>query len=174
MPGKHSPGQKHFNQYNVTEKCVRCGLLLSYWPKDGCTGKHPETVPCPLMLAEVIRRLHESRTEPTKLVFEETSKMVKSEARLRTDFSDARVGPEHKTGGDDTCDTEDCNSSHHWRRRVRKHGNTTVDGTLSGADVTHKGTVAAYMVTTTSEHGAVRATNLSKSVPEVVVESTRK
>ena len=38
--GQHSLGQKHVNQRSVTEKCVQCGLMLNFWPKEGCTGKH--------------------------------------------------------------------------------------------------------------------------------------
>ena len=70
----------------VTEKCVRYGLMLDIWPKEGCTGKHCKTVPCPLMLAEVSRRLQESRTEPRKRVFEEALKIVKSEVKLGRTF----------------------------------------------------------------------------------------
>ena len=57
---------------------VRCGFMLNYWPKEGFTGKHRETDPCLHMLAEVIRRLQESRTEPTKTVFKEAQNIVKS------------------------------------------------------------------------------------------------
>ena len=96
-PGKNSPGQNHFNQYSVTETCVRCGLMLNYWPKEGCTGKHRETVPCPHMPAEVTRRLDGSRTEPTKIEFEEALKIVKSEVKLGRTFPsqelDAELSP---------------------------------------------------------------------------------
>ena len=96
---------------------------------DGCTRRHRETVSCPYKLAEVIRRLQESKVEPTKMVFEEALKIVRSESKLGRTFSDSRVGRrvysstwsgmettlENKTHGDGTCDTEDWNSSPHGR-----------------------------------------------------------
>ena len=143
--GKHSPRQKHFNQYSVTEKCVRCGLVLNSWPTEGFTRKHRETDPCSHMLTEVNRRLQESRSEEqTKTIFEEALKNCEVGGRSLTDVSDSRVGrrvgtwlgmehaSENETRGHCTCDTEDCNSSQHWRHRVRRSGNTTVDGTSPG------------------------------------------
>ena len=84
--GKHSPSPKHFNQYSVTVKCVRFGLMLIDWPKGGCTGKRRGTVQCSYMLAEVIRRLQEPNVELTKMVFEEALKIVKSEVILGRSF----------------------------------------------------------------------------------------
>ena len=72
---------------SVTEKCGRCGLTLNHWPQEGRTGKHRETVPCPHMLAEVIRRLQESRTAPTKTIFEEAwnvQKLFRTRRRVPT------------------------------------------------------------------------------------------
>ena len=40
--------------------------------------------------------------------------------------------PNEEACGSGTCDTEDCNSAPHWRRRVRKSGTTGMDGTSSG------------------------------------------
>ena len=101
----------------------------------GCTGKHRETVPCPHMLPEVIHRLQESRTEPTKTVFEEALQIVKSEVKPGRTFPtrepDAEFSPapgpawntQPKTShGKKVQGTQRTarNSSQHWRPRVRK------------------------------------------------------
>ena len=79
--GKHSPGQKHFNQYSVTEKYVRCGLMFEPLTEGGVHKKAS-----PHMLAEVIRRLQKSRTEPTKTTLEEALNIVKLEVKLGRAF----------------------------------------------------------------------------------------
>ena len=79
----------------------------------------------------------ESRTEPTKILFEEVLKIVKSEAEFGRTFPTQELDFEFssapglgwktqmRTKHAETVlvvDTEDCNSSQHWRRRVRKSG----------------------------------------------------
>ena len=157
--------------------------MLNNWPKEGCTGKRRETVPCPHMLAEVIRRPQESRTEATKMVFEEALNIVKSEGKLgRTSpTQDVQEGKSiRKTKHAETvpCGTEDCNSSQRWRRRVRKSGNTALDGTCPGTrwsrrDTQRNGSVHVDDNVEPREHGSVITTNPSKTVPTVVVEAAR-
>ena len=64
--------------------------------------------------------------------------------------------PENGTQGDGTKNTENGNSSLLWRRRVGNPETPQCTGrvpALSGADVTHRGTASAFMLTTTSKHG---------------------
>ena len=120
------------------------------------------------MLAEVIRRLQESKMEPTKVVFEEVLKIVKAEVKLGrspTQELDAEFTPAPAPGwktfptkkhagaasttpkkathhhiGDDEFDSPE---TPQWTGRVPA---------LNGADVTHQGGAVAFMVTTSSRY----------------------
>ena len=177
----------------VTEKCVRCGLMLDIWPKEGCTGKHCETVPCPLMLAEVSRRLQVSRTEPRKRVFEEALKIVKSEVKLGRTFPtqelDAEFSPapgpgrknHPKTRQAETIPATPKTAMHHnigdaefgspetprWTGQVPAAQWSRRDTERNGSGIHGDDYVEPR------EHESVTTTNPSKSVFEVVVASTR-
>ena len=122
------------------------------------------------MLADVVRRLQESRAEPTKMVFEQALKFVKSGVKLGTDVSGSRAGrrvfpstwsgmenpPENETRLDGTRDAEDC-KFHHNVGDAEFGSPETPQCTgrvqaLSGADVPHIGTAAVYVLMTTSRH----------------------
>ena len=89
--------------------------------------------------------------------------------QTRKDVCDSRLGRrifsgtssrtenthENETRGDGTRNTEDCNSSQQWRRRVRKPENTTVDGTSLGTQWSRCDTrrdSSGIMLTTTWTH----------------------
>ena len=86
-----------------------------------------------------------------------------------------KVLPDNETGGDGTKNTKDCKSSQHWRRRVRKSRNTTVDGTSPGTqwsrcDTQRNGSgIHVDHNVETREHDSVSTTNRQKYVPEVII-----
>ena len=154
---------------SLTEKCVR---------------RHRETVPCPSH-----GRTQESRTEPTKILFEEALKIVKSEAELGRTFPTQELDfefflntwsgmenpDENETRGDGTCVTPKTAIHHNTGDAVFGSRETPQwTGRVpapSGADVT----AAVYMLRRTTRHANTDSvsTNLSKLVAAVVVESTR-
>ena len=108
--------------------------------------------------------------------------------RTWTDVSDSGVGrrmfsrtrtgmentTENETRGDGTSDTEECNSSQHWRLGVRRPGNTTVDETSLGTEWSRcaqrnvSGIHADHNVETL-EHDSASTTNPQKLLPNVFV-----
>ena len=135
------------------------------------------------MLAEVIRRLEEYRTEPT-----EALKIVRSEVKLGRKFPtqklDSECSPPRGLGWTthpkkkqaETILATPKTAIHH---NIGDAGNTTINGTSSGTqwsscDTRRNGSgIHGDDNVETREHESVRTTNPSKSVPEVVVESKR-
>ena len=156
----------------------------------GVHRKHRIAVPCAHMLAEVIRRLQDSRTELAKTIFKEALNIVKSEVKIGRTFPTQELDavetwsrmentPENDTRGDGTCDTAECNSSQHWRRRVRKPGNTTADGTSPSALWSRCDTLRNVSSThadhdvETLDHRRASTTSSQQLLPNIVIESTR-
>ena len=89
--GKHSPGKKHFNQFCVTEKCVRCGLMLNYWSKGGVHGKASRT-------SSLSSHVGRSKSQTSRVANRTDEDGVRGSvedsevSQIRTDVSDSRVG----------------------------------------------------------------------------------
>ena len=166
--------------------------MLNYWSREGFTGTHRETVPCPHMLAEVIRRLQESKMEPTTIVFEEALKIVKAEVKLGLSFTTQELAveftPAHGSGRK-TCPmkkpagaapaTPKSGIYHHIRDEFDSPETPEMDGTSSGTQWSRRDAqrringIHGDNIVEICEHESTENNKQTKCVSEMVVEPTR-